>query len=359
MKKTTRGFIALAVSGALALFTVPVMAAEPPGFETYVVRPGDTLSKIAARVFGDGGRWREILKENPQVTNANKIYPGDSLRVPVPTTAASAAGGASAAASAAPSIPEPAADRGAAGAEAGAGAAPGEEAAWIPELPVETVRSVEVVSPALYRSAGYVADNLPALAIVATEDERVLVATDDAAIVNAPLSPGSRFTVVRADRRIFHPQTGCCIGWLIRVLGTAEITCRGETTSTVVLRGMRDAASIGDYLVPIDTNDTLEENALPGKVRQQCIPPGPGDGVIVAFDEDHLMGIEQEFAYFDRGTASGVTPGRRFAIYRETGRGGLVHVGELQVLRAGESTATALITTSVQEVQVGDLLRAR
>jgi hypothetical protein len=197
------------------------------------------------------------------------------------------------------------------------------------------------------------------LAIVATEDERVLVATDDAAIVNAPLSPGSQFAVVRADRRIFHPQTGCCVGWLIRVLGTAEVTCRGESTSTVVLRGMRDAASIGDYLVPIDTNDTLEENALPGKVRQQCIPPGPGDGVIVAFDEDHVLGIEQEFAYFDRGTASGVVPGRRFTIYREAGRRGLVHVGELQVLRAGESTATALITTSIREVQVGDLLRGR
>jgi hypothetical protein len=358
MKKTTKGVVALAFFAVLALSAASALSAEPPGFETYVVRPGDTLSKIAGRVFGDGRRWREILKENPQVTNANKIYPGDSLRVPVLTTAAPAGEGTAAAAPAAgeslaPSVPGPAVDQSA------IGEAAGEEAVPVPELPVETVRSVAVVSPALYRSAGYIADNLPMLAIVATEDERVLVATDDAAIVNAPLSPGSQFTVVRADRRIFHPQTGCCVGWLIRVLGTAEVTCRGESTSTVVLRGMRDAASIGDYLVPLDPNDMLEENALSGKVRRQCIPPGPGDGVIVAFDEDHVLGIEQEFAYFDRGTASGVTPGRRFTIYREAGRRGLVHVGELQVLRAGESTATALITTSMQEVQGGDLLRAR
>jgi hypothetical protein len=353
MMKKTRGLVALVILAVLALSAASAPSAEPPGFETYVVRPGDTLSKIAGRIFGNAKRWREILKGNPQVTNANKIYPGDSLLVPVLTAVTPAGEGVAAApaavASAAPSAAGATTDQGAIGAEDGS----------IPELPVETVRSVAVVNPALYRSAGYIADRLPALAIVASEDDRDLVATDDAAIVNAPLSPGARFTVVRADRRIFHPKTGCCMGWLTRILGTAEVTCRGELTSTVVLRGMRDAASIGDYLVPFDPNDMLEENALAGKVRQECIPPGACDGVIVAFDEDQLIAVEQELAYFDRGAASGVTPGRRFTIYRETGRSGLLHVGELQVLRAGGSTATALITTSIQEVQVGDLLRAR
>ena len=55
---------------------------ERPGFETYVVRHGDTLSGIAGRVFGDPKRWREIQKENPQVTNPNRIYPGQVLVVP-------------------------------------------------------------------------------------------------------------------------------------------------------------------------------------------------------------------------------------------------------------------------------------
>ena len=68
MKKTTRGVVASALF-AVPLFAASAFAAEPPGFETYVVRPGDTLSRIAGRVFGDGKRWPEILKENPQVTN--------------------------------------------------------------------------------------------------------------------------------------------------------------------------------------------------------------------------------------------------------------------------------------------------
>ena len=93
MKKTTSGMGAVVVGLAmLTLSAVSAPAAERPGFETYVVRSGDTLSKISGRVFGDVKRWREILKENPQVTNANRIFPGDTLLVPVPETAAPAGG---------------------------------------------------------------------------------------------------------------------------------------------------------------------------------------------------------------------------------------------------------------------------
>jgi hypothetical protein len=359
MKMTTRGVVALALLAVLAAPAAWAAPGETAGFETYVVRPGDTLSKIAGRVYGDVGRWREILAQNPQVTNANRIFPGDALRIPILTAATPRPEGAV--------VPAPETgigavqDSGAVADQRAADTAPGpvEEGLAIPDLPVETVRSAAVVNPMLYRSAGYFSDCLPALAIIGAEDERVLIATGDAALVNAPLPPGARFTVVRAERRIFHPQTGCYLGWLTRVLGTAEVTCGDELTSTVVLRQMRDAATVGDYLVPFDPDDVLEENALPGKAGRQCVAPGGSDGVIVAFDEEQPMAVEQEFAYIDRGASFGVAPGGRYTIYRKGVPAGLVQVGELQVLRAGESTATALITTSIREVQVGDLLWAR
>ena len=93
MKKTTIGMGAVVVGLAmLTLSAVSSPAAQRPGYETYVVRSGDTLSKISGRVFGDVKRWREILKDNPQVTNANLIFPGDTLLVPVPETAAPSGG---------------------------------------------------------------------------------------------------------------------------------------------------------------------------------------------------------------------------------------------------------------------------
>lgn len=377
MKKTTIGMGAVVVGFAiLTLSAVSSSAAQTPGFETYVVRSGDTLSKISGRVFGDAQRWREILKANPQVTNANLIFPGDTLLVPLPETAAisgetggglAARAGADAGTSGAgagevsgqiEAAPGATGDQGApvadSGPDAGANVAVTE-----PALPAGPVRPIAVVNPALYRAAGQIADKLPTIAIVASQDDRILLGTNDAAIINAPIPAGTRFTLVRANRRIYHPVTGAYLGWLIRILGSAEVTCRGERTSTVALRTANAAAEIGDYLIPIDPNDVLEQNALAGKAQEECIPAGASDGVIVAFNEDRGAVGEQDLAYIDIGTAAGVAPGRRFTIYREIAPEGRLTVGELQVLRAGVQTATALITTSIREVQVGDLLRAR
>jgi len=385
MKKTTHGTGAVAIGLAvLMLSAVSAPAEQRPGFETYVVRSGDTLSKISRRVFGDEKRWREILKENPQVTNANRIFPGDTLLVPLSETATAGARGGELAASAgadagtaplhtelatAPPAtgeqgsPAPSGLDATAGttgaAEAGtAPAAASDTAAPAPTAPMEQVRSVAVVNPTLYRNAGSIADKLPTIAIVASQDDQILLGSGDAAIINAPFPPGTRFTVVRAARRVYHPRTRKNLGWLVRILGTAEVTCRGQRTSTVVLRGMNDTASVGDYLLPVDPNDVLEKNVLADKGQPVCIPPGTSDGVIVAFNEDRITVGEQELAYIDRGTASGAAPGQRFTIYREIAPEGRVDVGELQILRVGEHTATALITTSVQEVQVGFMLRA-
>lgn len=371
MKKSTRVMVAVSVGLAmLALGAVSARTEERPGFETYVVRSGDTLSKIAGRVFGDEKRWREILKANPQVTNANRIFPGDSLLVPAPAAAGrTGEGDGRLAAATAPVERVPAApstgEQGAGAAvlspaAAPVGAATAETvAAATPAAPVEPVQPGPVVSPSLYRSAGYIADALPAIAIVASQDDRIILGTNDAAVINTSVPAGGRFTVLRAERRVYHPTTGADLGWLIRILGSAEVTCRGELTSTVVLRETTDTVGIGDYLVPFDPNDVLEKNALAAKAQPDCIPAGACDGVIVAFHELRMVAGEGELAYIDRGTASGVAPGRRFTIYR-TGSGDVrIMVGELQVLRAGANTATALITNSIQEVQVGYQLRAR
>jgi nucleoid-associated protein YgaU len=49
----------------------------------YVVKLGDTLSKIAEQVYGDANRWREIYEANKdQIENPNQIRAGWELVIP-------------------------------------------------------------------------------------------------------------------------------------------------------------------------------------------------------------------------------------------------------------------------------------
>jgi len=61
--------------------TVETKAAEE---RTYVVKSGDSLSKIAKEVLGDAKRWPELYEANKQLIgdNPNLIRPGQKLRVP-------------------------------------------------------------------------------------------------------------------------------------------------------------------------------------------------------------------------------------------------------------------------------------
>ncbi len=60
----------------------PVPTAEPtPETVVYIVKPNDTLSKIAARF---GVTVDEILAANPQIKNANQIAVGDEITIPPP-----------------------------------------------------------------------------------------------------------------------------------------------------------------------------------------------------------------------------------------------------------------------------------
>tara|TARA_R110001592_G_scaffold363371_1_gene685579 strand:- start:197652 stop:198176 length:525 start_codon:yes stop_codon:yes gene_type:complete len=49
----------------------------------YTVQPGDTLGKIAQQHYGSAGKYTVIFEANkPMLKDPDKIYPGQSLRIP-------------------------------------------------------------------------------------------------------------------------------------------------------------------------------------------------------------------------------------------------------------------------------------
>jgi nucleoid-associated protein YgaU len=80
--------IALAVGNSVGVSTVEnnlTVANKGPDSKFYTVKSGDTLSKIAETEYGHGhsNKYNLIFEANkPLLSNPDKIYPGQVLRIP-------------------------------------------------------------------------------------------------------------------------------------------------------------------------------------------------------------------------------------------------------------------------------------
>jgi nucleoid-associated protein YgaU len=63
--------------------TAPSAPSREGGAETYTVKKGDSLSKIAKRVYGDAQQWRRIHEANRDIIDdPDLIHPGQVLKLP-------------------------------------------------------------------------------------------------------------------------------------------------------------------------------------------------------------------------------------------------------------------------------------
>ena len=63
--------------------SLPAPAEAAAAAQTYTVRPGDSLSKIAKQFYGDAGEYMRIFEANKdQLDDPNKIQAGMELNIP-------------------------------------------------------------------------------------------------------------------------------------------------------------------------------------------------------------------------------------------------------------------------------------
>lgn len=330
------------------------------GSQVYLVRPGDTLSKIAGKFKGDVRLWEELLKANPQITDADLIFPGDAVIV------------------------------GEAPAEIGLGVrekepAPKEEALKpaiiaseelleaLREEPEHVIalkpvsfKEAPSIASSVYESCGYISPDLPEASILGSPESKGAMTKFDTVFINRGdrdgLTVGQQFQILRPVREIFHPKTGISMGWLIKVIGTLRTECLQEKTATARITNSYDYAMAGDRIEPYTPLAVPSDHYLSPKLTGPCIPSSEGlEGLILADKEGKGRIAEGDIVYIDKGLASGITPGVKFAVYRQGIPGEQecnYLLGELQVLLSRNYTSTALVTNSIYPFGTEDRLVA-
>lgn len=64
-------------------FSDVLSGSSSTGERMYVVKSGDSLSKIAQREYGDAKKWRRIFEANQdKIKDPDLIHPGQELKIP-------------------------------------------------------------------------------------------------------------------------------------------------------------------------------------------------------------------------------------------------------------------------------------
>jgi len=71
------------VSGVAQVKDMMSVDQSEPESKYYTVVSGDTLSKISKQFYGDANKYMKVFEANkPMLSDPNKIYPGQNLRIP-------------------------------------------------------------------------------------------------------------------------------------------------------------------------------------------------------------------------------------------------------------------------------------
>ena len=79
-----KAIIAIGNTKGISQVDDQIITEDPtPPATYYTVVSGDTLSKIAKALYGDASKYPVIFEANrPMLSDPDKIYPGQSLRIP-------------------------------------------------------------------------------------------------------------------------------------------------------------------------------------------------------------------------------------------------------------------------------------
>ncbi len=186
-----------------------------------------------------------------------------------------------------------------------------------------------------------------------TSGNRMLLGAGDSLYLRlkttGDVSEGDLYTVFKRVHKVFHPQTGQYLGYVVNVLGIVRVMQVDPDLLTVKTVRAYAQISPGDPVVrfvPPVQEEVGGETRASGDVR----------GVVVDLQSDKNMTLiaRGNIVYLDRGREDGLRPGDLLEVFRVSSGLPRRVVGEVKVLSMEDHTATALVSRATSQILRGD-----
>ena len=315
----------------------PAVVEHETGFY-YTVQKGDTLWDLSQQFSNSPWQWTELWRENQQIVNPHRIYPGERLRL----------------------YRRKGAHRyGMLDADKDAGA--------------KTDKADKAEFPAGSLSYYFAAIDLvgfirkapvdPHGTIYKVREAKVMIYEQDIVYIKpeggGQLTPGSQYTIYRTLKPIRAVYNNQYVGIQHYLTGLVEIIHQEEQFAIgKVIKSYR----------PIMLNDKIMPyHQRPPRIALQRSQEGI-DGRIIEGEEHQAMIGDTTIAFIDKGKQDGIKLGQFYSLYYQDEHrvklvaGGQtiytpVDFGELLVVHIEDSTSTVLITRTEKEFSAGAKIR--
>lgn len=329
----------------------------PADSQLHFVEKGDTLWDLGNKFLSNPYAWPKIWEQNKWVKDPHWIYPGDPLTIP----AVRIVGGAGAPPRAGDDVLNLQPDRSMARKPA------------IPEWAYTFQDFIQLPYLVPEGSEAHLA-NLKALKIVDSDNPvRQNLGDGDRIYLDGGqdqgVKEGTRLVILKvAAKKISHPddkRAWGSIGDVMQQCGVARIIKVNPKGSVAIIEKSMDGIEVGDHLA-----EYAEPANIPLNLRKDTsepIPMGKPVGMVIYSKENHESFGGGDLVIVDKGTKDGLALGNVLLSIREvtwdvntkgkdttekTNR----YLGQLMVVREGETFSTCRVLRSVEEMHVGDIV---
>jgi chemotaxis protein MotB len=231
---------------------------------------------------------------------------------------------------------------------------------------LDSFRSIRFGEPALAYFSGSIQRSTPQDGIVnvitgdnQTTGDRMILGSRDVVYLRlknpGDVAPGDLFTIYKREHKVFHPNTGQYLGYLVDRLAVGQVTQIDKDLTTVQIMLAYGTVEPGNpvmkFVLPTDEGAAVDQPSA-GDVEGRVVELQSNMSIMTVVGQRNIV-------YLDRGREDGIKSGDRMKVVRSGGSLPQRVVGELKILSTEDRTATALVTKSISQILKGDRFQVK